>query len=140
MYECPQVFCFDHKYLLLLQFRANTIGDIRGDGEVDCWVLPRINPNGTPFRYALYRLLVQGWRRFQGLNRYNTTMGRVAAESVSLFSGTPYWRANNGLTDRPYNYSRVVDSDTGAFYWVDENGNAVQDVTGKVLWDMAAMW
>jgi len=80
-YKCPQVLYFDGETLLLLQFRANAEGDIQlEDLVVDCWVLPRAR-SGTPFRYALYMLLLQGFRRLQGM-------------SIQLFS--PLRRQKNG--------------------------------------------
>ena len=60
-YRCPQIFCFDGVYLLMLQFRINkSVDDIRLTGcAVDCWVVPRENHGrGCTLRYALYRFLV----------------------------------------------------------------------------------
>ncbi|AEO59667.1 hypothetical protein MYCTH_2308128 [Thermothelomyces thermophilus ATCC 42464] len=64
-YECPQMFCWDGETLLMLQFRATSPWDIRrADCAVDCWVIP-ITKSTCSLRYALYRLLVQGFRRCQ---------------------------------------------------------------------------
>lgn len=64
-YQCPQVFCWDGQVLLILQFRAQTPRDIRDENcAVDCWVLP-LETSFCTFRYALYRLMVQGLRRCQ---------------------------------------------------------------------------
>ncbi|EPE04774.1 hypothetical protein F503_06323 [Ophiostoma piceae UAMH 11346] len=140
MYECPQVFCFDHQHLLMLQFRANSVDAIRHTNDVDCWVLPRENPGGTPFRYALYRLLVQGFRRFQGLHRTNVHLNGLAAETVDLFTGQPRWRINGTLTRQPFGYTRALDRNTGAFYWLDEHGNVLMDQQGNFIWDTTRLW
>ncbi|KAK3317210.1 hypothetical protein B0T19DRAFT_479337 [Cercophora scortea] len=82
-YKCPQVFCFDGVFLLLLQFRAATREDLKKeDCEVDCWILPRKNSvGGCTLRYGFYRLLAQGFRRCQGLRGRSVTVGGFAPES-----------------------------------------------------------
>lgn len=66
-YSSPQVFCFDGATLLMLQFQANVPNDIESPNcPVDCWVLPRETSMIT-LRHALYVLLRQGLRRFQGM-------------------------------------------------------------------------
>lgn len=139
-YECPQVFCFDHKTLLILQFRAHTIDEIRGQGDVDCWILPRYNPGGTAWRYALYRLLVQGFRRFQGLHRRNPILRSLPAEKVVLYNGQPQWRVDGRLTYQPWGYTRILDRSTGTFYWTDETGTMLVDDRGIPLADTVSLW
>lgn len=141
LYECPQVFSFDHEYFLMLQFRAHTVDEIRNSNcEVDCWVFPRENLGGTPWRYALYRLLVQGFRRFQGLNRTNMVFGGLAAESVTLYTGRPRWRIDNRSTLQPFGYTRVLDPNTGAFVWVDATGSVLLQQDGTAAADTIAFW
>ncbi|TQV95309.1 hypothetical protein IF1G_06296 [Cordyceps javanica] len=100
-YKCPQVYCFDGKTLLLLQFRAVKFEAIEDENcPVDCWVL-QANKSRCTLRYALYRLLAQGWRR-------------------EFYSGRPIWslnEANRYQTEHPYGYQRSVDQATGALKW-----------------------
>lgn len=139
-YECPQIFCFDHQTFLMLQFRAATPADIR-TSDVDCWVFPRDNQGGTPLRYALYRLIVQGFRRFQGMRRFNTPLHNSYSSQLTFFSGKPQWVDMTGHhTSYPFNYKRKVDSASGALYWVDEDGNDVVDLDGNRVWDTDAFW
>ncbi|OAA64474.1 hypothetical protein SPI_03121 [Niveomyces insectorum RCEF 264] len=140
LYECPQVFCFDHATLLLLQFRAGTVEQLKQNCEVDCWVFPRENLNGTSLRYALYRLLAQGFRRCQGLHRVSPVFDGQLADGVVLYSGMPYWRIGNNFTVAPAGYTRMVDLQSGACYWVDENGNAMSLEDGERVWDTLAFW
>ncbi|KAK3336914.1 hypothetical protein B0T19DRAFT_447695 [Cercophora scortea] len=66
-YECPQTFCWDGEHLLILQFRARKPEHIRNaDCPVDCWVIPAKGSTCT-LRYALHRLMVQGFRRCQAV-------------------------------------------------------------------------
>ncbi|KAL2174067.1 uncharacterized protein P884DRAFT_159421, partial [Thermothelomyces heterothallicus CBS 202.75] len=66
-YQCPQVFCWDGRYLLVLQFRARKPDHIRNaDCPIDCWVIP-VEGSTCTLRYALYRLMVQGFRRCQAV-------------------------------------------------------------------------
>lgn len=46
-------------------------------------VLPRDNPNGTTLRYALYRFIVQGFRRCQGMAECGTTICQVLPRGAS---------------------------------------------------------
>ncbi|KAI8677297.1 hypothetical protein NCS56_00619500 [Fusarium sp. Ph1] len=118
-YECPQVFCFDGSTLLLLQFRAlraKDLEDVRC--WVDCWVLPRATSSCT-LRYALYRLLVQGWRRYQAeLAGPDFTVGGLAPCFREFFTGQPIWGVEEGnFRAHPGGYQRSVDATTGALIW-----------------------
>jgi len=64
-YQCPQIFCFDGEWLLMLQFRAESPEGIKDlNCKIDGWLIPRVNgDNGVTLRYALYRFLAQGFRR-----------------------------------------------------------------------------
>ncbi|ODA83598.1 hypothetical protein RJ55_02113 [Drechmeria coniospora] len=117
-YECPQVFCFDGETLVLLQFRANTPGEIREEGcPVDCWVLPRTKST-TTLRYAFYMLLVQGLRRFQGSLAQPPTVGRHSSHFRQFYNGCPLWKDGNLNSPRhPDEYERSVDTDTGEMIW-----------------------
>lgn len=140
MYESPQVFAFDHKHLLILQFRAHSVDEIRSDGDVDCWILPRDNHGGTPWRYALYRLLVQGFRRAQGLLRVNPALNGLYADMVILYTGEPRWRINGHMTRNPFGYKRILYSETGAYYWANEEGTMLVDDQGMVILDTCPLW
>ncbi|KAK0655405.1 hypothetical protein B0T16DRAFT_451094 [Cercophora newfieldiana] len=122
-YRCPQVYCFDGETLLLLQFQATREADIEdANCRVDCWVIPREN-SYTTFREALYRLLVQGFRRLQG-NRaqQHPTLGSFTSPLRQFYNGRPAWRTGDGRlsAEHPEGYYRVVDVYTGAMKWVHE--------------------
>lgn len=137
MYECPHIFSFDQANFLMLQFRANSLADIRRDCEVDCWILPRVNPNGTSIREALYRLLVQGFRRFQGQYRMPTSF---SPDMVEMFSGQPLFLSNGVYTANPNGCTRLLDTGTGSFYWVNADGDSLTDANGDQIWDTLPLW
>ncbi|KAK3933729.1 hypothetical protein QBC46DRAFT_401384 [Diplogelasinospora grovesii] len=129
-YQCPQVFCFDGQTLLLLQFRASKLDKISDeDCPVDCWVLPRTSSYCT-LRYALYRLLAQGWRRCQGMSAAGQlTVGGLREHSREFFSGWPVWRVNGvNRGSHPGGYQRSVDAATGSLRWTHEE---YPDVTAE---------
>ncbi|KAM0436743.1 hypothetical protein ACHAPT_002454 [Fusarium lateritium] len=118
-YECPQVFCFDGSTLLVLQFRAQRVQDLQDDRcSVDCWVLPRATSSCT-LRYALYRLLAQGWRRYQAEFAGPTfTVGGLAPRSREFFTGQPIWGVEgDAFRAHPGGYQRSVGAATGALIW-----------------------
>ncbi|RTE81367.1 hypothetical protein BHE90_004158 [Fusarium euwallaceae] len=143
LYECPHIFCFDNYTFIMLQFRAKTRDDIK-DAKcvVDCWVFPRDNFHGTPLRYALYRLLVQGFRRCQGLRALDVSLFGVRPSRREFYNGRPLWNLPDGLThSRPWGHTRRVDPAYGAFYWADGDGPApLLDQNGTQVWDTAAFW
>ncbi|KAL2693749.1 hypothetical protein Neosp_000312 [[Neocosmospora] mangrovei] len=118
-YECPQVFCFDGSTLLILQFRALRAEDLEDERcWVDCWVLPRATSSCT-LRYALYRLLAQGWRRYQAeFSTPSFTVGGLTPCSREFFTGRPIWEGEEGsFPSHPGGYRRSVDAATGALMW-----------------------
>ncbi|KJR81584.1 uncharacterized protein SPSK_00843 [Sporothrix schenckii 1099-18] len=140
-YNCPQIFCFDNTTFLMLQFRISKPEDILTNCTVDCWVFPRDNVGGTPIRYAFYRLLVQGFRRVQGMRRFNTPINNTLAESCTFFSGKPHWRLADGTsTSSPFGCTRKVDPVTGGVYWLDQSGEELVDDNGNRLWDTGPFW
>ncbi|KAK0701106.1 hypothetical protein B0T21DRAFT_321997 [Apiosordaria backusii] len=111
-YQCPQVFCFDGKTLLLLQFRANRVEDILKENcPVDCWVLPRAS-SFTTLRSALYMLLVQGFRRFQGACAPQVSVGGLTPQLRQFYNGQLIWAAPEGMNvlEHPGGYQRSVDA------------------------------
>ncbi len=142
-YQCPQIFCFDHKYLLMIQFRANDVSKIKdANCGVDCWIVPRRNEGGTPLRYALYRLILQGLRRCQSLRPIaHMSLRGVRPHHREFFNGQPVWKMANGkYSAYPMGCYRKVDASYGAFYWVDEHGNDEKDEEGHRVWDTEAFW
>lgn len=141
-YACPQILSFDGETLLMLQFRAAKVADIKdANCPVDCWVIPRANAGGTPLRYALYRFLVQGFRRCQGCTANAALqLNGVTARRRYFFNGVPVWKIDGTETDRPWGYQRRLHRDTGAFYWADSAGNALMDDNGAIVWDTLAFW
>ncbi|KAL2255464.1 hypothetical protein VTK26DRAFT_3346 [Humicola hyalothermophila] len=136
-YQCPpQVFCFDGSALLLLQFRAINAEDIREpDCAVDCWVLPRASSN-IPLRYALYVLLAQGFRRYQGACAAQAlSVGGLTPRFRLFYNGLPVWRAEDrNLLEHPGGYQRSVDANSGAVKWTHpENPD-------EVVWETPPFW
>jgi hypothetical protein len=76
----------------MLQFRANEKVNIRDtECEVDCWAIPRENEGGCTLRYSLYRLLVQGFRKCQGLRSLQVSLNRFRPSFRQFYSGSPVW-------------------------------------------------
>ncbi|KAK5999104.1 hypothetical protein PT974_01493 [Cladobotryum mycophilum] len=118
-YDCPQVFCFDGKSFLMLQFRVDSPEFIKDpDCPVDCWVFPRDNVGGCAIRYAFYRLMAQGLRRYQSFWPLLRYLADVPIHSRVFFNGQPIWRVGRYITqENPDGYVRQVDRNTGSFYW-----------------------
>lgn len=122
-YQCPQVFVFDTKSLVIIQFHASNHHDIANeDCPIDCCVIPRrMNiENQCTMQYALYRLAWRGWIRLSAtLESKTLRTGELvrARKSVSLYvyerkyvywSGEPVWFDRHGgrYTDHPLGYRR----------------------------------
>lgn len=95
-FQCPQIFYFDGMSLLLLQFRAERAEDMLAvECPVDCWVLPMTGCDAN-WRIALYRLLVQGFRRIQGACAIPISLGGLQPLRRRFFNGQPVWEAEGG--------------------------------------------
>jgi len=143
LYRCPQVFCFDNRTFLMLQFRAATLDGIRDpECTVDCWVFPRDNPNGVSLRSALYRLLAQGFRRCQAQWALWPTLYGIAPDRREFYNGRPLWKIDGRLKGKPWGHRRRIDTTYGAFYWTDTNGEdpLIDDGTGEKVWDTMNFW
>ena len=134
-YQCPQVFCFDGSYLLLLQFRATKLEKLEDeDCPVDVWLFSRTH-SACPLRYALYRLLVQGWRRCQGSMAGQLTVGGLTTNSWQFYSGRPTWKVNGvKQVDHPSGYQRSVDVATGSMMWKPEGSELPAVVETWPVW------
>ncbi|POR35496.1 Uncharacterized protein TPAR_04311 [Tolypocladium paradoxum] len=132
-YECPQLFVFDGATLVILQFRARNKEEVKHPGcEVDCWVIPRNNPGGCSLRYALHRLLVQGFRRCQGwTGSQQQTVGGVRMAYREFYTGRPVWDLGGQLRLEHPTHTRVLDADSGAFY---------MSRGAERLWETAQFW
>ncbi|KPM34020.1 hypothetical protein AK830_g12549 [Neonectria ditissima] len=122
---------------------AKTVKDLEdAKCPVDCWVLPRENIRGTTLRYALYRLLVQGFRRCQGEAAVDVALNGQRPSGRCFFDGTPFWKGEDGSKlFEPWNYHRVVEASNGAFYWAHPGGSdPVQYDNGVTAWDTAPFW
>ncbi|KAK1762179.1 hypothetical protein QBC33DRAFT_601981 [Phialemonium atrogriseum] len=148
-YECPYMFClfcFDGEQLLLLQFWATSLEDMN-DCLVDCWVIPhRNNSPGCTLRYAFHRLLIQGFRRCQGLSGLTVSINGLTPALRELFSGTPVFRIESGklVYSHPQNsdgciFHRELEVTHGSFYWAFYGQPIVGD-NGEVLRDTRPMW
>ncbi|KAJ3528748.1 hypothetical protein NM208_g10064 [Fusarium decemcellulare] len=132
-YQCPQVFCFDGAYLLLLQFRATKPEDLLSERcPVDTWVLP-IKNTGCSLRYALYRILVQGWRRCQASASPLASIGGLAPEFREFYSGLPIWReGQTRQRSHPRGFQRSIDATNGSVFWSHPQY--------AVEWETRAFW
>jgi hypothetical protein len=134
-YQCPQVFCFDGSFLLLLQFRASRVEDLQDENcPVDCWILP-VTGSSCPLRYALYRLISQGWRRCQTEIQpsFDFTVGGLQPHSRNFFNGEPIWQYQGSLyIAHPFGYERLTNGETGALMWTH------RDYEGE--WETDAFW
>lgn len=143
-YQCPQIFCFDGEWLLMLQFRAESPGKIKDPNcKIDCWLIPRVNgDNGVTFRYALYRFLAQGFRRCQSYywpTAIPTRVGGLLPEpNREFFSGRPIWKVD-GVShgQHPGGFQRAIYIEYGAFYWTHSDQSLLPV---EVLWDTQAFW
>ncbi|KAI8710955.1 hypothetical protein NCS52_01524400 [Fusarium sp. LHS14.1] len=142
-YECPHIFCFDGYTLLLLQFQAKSPNEIK-DAKcvVDCWVFPRDNPHGTPLRHALYRFLVQGFRRCQGMRATKMSLYGVRPTLRLFYSGLPLWKLEDGnFYANPWGHERKLDASCGAFYWTDKDGRVpLLGGDNNWVWDTESFW
>lgn len=94
---------------------------------VDCWVIPRDNPGGITPRWALYKLIVQGFRRCQGIGAPPLfELGGIRPKFREFFSGVPLWPDGAVLSrTHPLGYRRLMDESIGAFYWAAEDDTAL---------------
>ncbi|KEZ42855.1 hypothetical protein SAPIO_CDS5283 [Scedosporium apiospermum] len=142
-YSCPQIFCFDGEYLVLLQFRAMSVNDIKSqDCKVDCWVIPRVNDGGVTLRYALYRFLVQGFRRFQGMIAYPVRLRDIPPYKREWYNGRPLWKIDGTIVAIPFGHRRRVDARYGAFYWsaTEESDVPLLTEQGSWVYDTEGLW
>jgi hypothetical protein len=134
-YQCPQVFCWDGRTLLMLQFRARKPEHIRkADCRIDCWVIP-VTGSTCTLRYALYRLMVQGLRRCQAsVANQPLKVGSLTEHGREFFSGRPIWKLDGqSVGDHPEGYLRAVHAATGALYWNHEQAE-------DVVWETPGFW
>lgn len=126
----------------MLQFRANDREEIKSEKcAVDCWILPRVNPDGVTLRYGLYRLLLQGFRRVQGMCSMGTALYGRAPYRREFYSGTPIWKMDDGsYTSTPWEHVRQLDSACGAFYWMDPDGKPLETDDQEMVWDTMPFW
>lgn len=125
-----------------MQFRARSIEDIKDDTcEVDCWILPRENDGGTSLRYALYQLLVQGYRRCQGSRATDMTLYGQRPFLREFYNGRPLWKIDGKTYTKPWGHCRLVDPVFGAFYWTERDGSSpLLDQDGRKVWDTEWSW
>ena len=141
-YSCPHVFCFDGRTLVLLQFAATTENEIKDPAcPIDAWVLPRSNLNGIPLRLAFYRLLVQGFRRCQGLYPNTAISFNPPPYIRRFYDGEPLWKVDGKRTRNPWGYRRQINRQDGSFFWVQPyNDEAVLDQNQNVFLDTLPFW
>lgn len=146
--ECPQIFCFDGRYLLLLQFQAHQMADLgKRNTRVKSWLLhvPNdSNENTPPLREALCCFFTLGLRRIQGQQspRLPPTLGRFTPAGRQWFSGKVTWRIaeDETTTEHPEGYYTDVDPVTGGVFWKDAEGQTVLDQSGRGVWDCYNVW
>ncbi|KAL8296459.1 hypothetical protein RB597_005850 [Gaeumannomyces tritici] len=147
-YKCPQIFCFDGEVLLLLQFRAGNVEEIKSKHcPVDCWVIPRQSaPGSCTMREGLHRLLVQGFRRVQSLAAVpNLLVNGHAPQYREFYLGRPVFAHNGALSyEHPLDgnqgvFDREVDTNDGSVYW-RLNKQPFFDQNNLLVRDIGAMW
>jgi hypothetical protein len=139
-YETPQVFIFDGEVFLMLQFRAESVSDIQSEEcPVDWWVIPRENDGGITIRYAFYRLIVQGFRRCQGMFATPVNLQGRSPHHRYFFSGAPIWKVDGKYYNELAGYSRAINLSYGAFYWKFGDSEFL-GADGTRLWDTHSFW
>ncbi|KAL2754542.1 hypothetical protein ACRALDRAFT_1063345 [Sodiomyces alcalophilus JCM 7366] len=103
-YDCPQVFVFDSRYLLIFQFRAKEGDKIQSaDCEVDTWLIPRSRRDGdqSSMRWAFYNMVWRGWMRLVGQlsAAIPVQLGSYRRE-IEYWSGRPVWRNVHDRRDK----------------------------------------
>ncbi|KAG4427346.1 hypothetical protein IFR05_017173 [Cadophora sp. M221] len=119
-YKCPQAFCFDGKYLLVIRFRADSRADIRdANCEADVFF---VDNSASNIPYWIDRLIAEG------LNRLRAAFARALAlggyqRHFRYFDGRPYWmdQQNNVFWDHPGGYKRSFSNEQ---WWWDHDDYA----------------
>lgn len=92
-------------------------------------------------RYALYRLLVQGYRRCQGSWATDIVLYGQRLFLREFYNGRPLWKVDGKVYSRLWGYSRLVDSMFGAFYWTERDGSTpLMSQSGDKVWDTESSW
>lgn len=123
---------YDGKHLLIVQFKAKNVEDIKSANcAVDCCILARTpdNPNECAARYALYRLVWRGWMRMTGKNSENIPLSLAGWDrKFHYWSGEPFWENQQIHTQEmmhPNGYVRLFSTAAKRWYWVDIAQNTV---------------
>ncbi|KAK3371788.1 hypothetical protein B0T24DRAFT_650609 [Lasiosphaeria ovina] len=122
----PPDILLDGGWLLMLQFRAESPGNIKDPGcEIDCWLVPR------------------GFRRCQSYHwpaAAPTRVGGLRSEpDREFFSGRPVWKVDGeSHSQHPGGFRRAINPVHGAFYWTHSDQSLLP--VGQVLWDTRALW
>ncbi len=102
-------------------------------------MLPRVG-SAVPLRYALYRLLAQGFRRFQGLcapvPAASAPVGGLKPFSRMFYNGWPIWKTGGTIVPtHPGGYEREVDAASGAVKWTHPD-----PANDELVWETTALW
>jgi hypothetical protein len=132
-YRCPQIFCFDGSLLVLLQFKAYRLEDLKDEAcPVDCWAIP-IEGSSCSLRYGLHRFLAQGWRRCQGEFAAHFSVGGLTPYSREFYIGLPIWKIDGRKQkSHPAGYRRAVHGESGALMWTHD--------VHPIEWETGAFW
>lgn len=91
-------------------------------------------------RYLLFRAAVTGIRRAQAKAAWPLELDGYRREHY-WYSGQPYWFAGDQRYDgHPLGHRRALDENSGAWYWVAQDGVELQAAGGGRLWDTQALW
>jgi hypothetical protein len=131
---------FDGKYLLVLVFLAETNRNQIQDANcpVHCMIFPL---NSSVLLYAFFRLATMGLRRFQAASAPPLAIGEYTRH-FQWWSGRPVWVDVRGgrYVDHPEGFQRAFHQESGAWYWVDVDGQTVLDGQGNPMWDTDRLW
>lgn len=156
LYECPQVFLFDSKTLVLVQYCAGTIEEIASENcFVDVCIIPRETihqfPDQCSMAEGLRALALRGFTRLCATrNSVEREPGKYAMMPIPLaieqhercyefHSGRPFWKDPSGRIHRHHphghrrDFSITVHQGSnevcGHWVWMDKRGRWVANDT-----------
>lgn len=84
-------------------------------------------------------MLVQGWRRCQGLAAPTLTVGSLTEHRREFYTGRPIWKvrsesgSSQSFVNHPEGYTRLVHAESGALGWIHENLEGT-------IWETGQYW
>ncbi|OJJ94759.1 hypothetical protein ASPACDRAFT_1892258 [Aspergillus aculeatus ATCC 16872] len=145
LYECPQVFLFDSKTLVLVQFRAQSTKKIANECcGVDVCIIPREEfqlEGQCSMAEGLYALALRGFTRLCATRGWAERERGEYERHYEFYSGRPIWKDRQGRVYHGHSYGYRRDLDFrlhqqsnklkvyGYWVWLDSLGNSIVDDT-----------